>query len=447
MAEIFSWDPVAGNNNSAPPNGAPENMEYDEVNNTMREMYAVVARFIKGSLGGTKTTAGTQPAYTLVSGFTLSAYAAGQVFAFVAHASSTGNVTLNVDGLGAGAVNDSRGLQLGAGDIVQDGVYIVTRTASAFRVVGHLSASGIRAVVANTLNQAYLATGTANAIVVTTGLFTAYANGQMIAFRAANNNSGACTLNIDGLGAEALEDFGSQALATGDIITDRVYLCARTGGEWRVLTSLPIDLASQVSGILPVANGGTGGSDAATARSNLGAAASTVGQGKHTIWVPATAMKPRVTNGAATGNLDSGAQDNTIGVLDFDQTTAEHAQFCIGMPKGWNEGTVTFIPYWTASAGSAAQTCEFALGGVAISNDDSLDFTIGTTQASADALIATGDLHIGPESSAITIGGSPAEGDMVIFNVTRNVANDNLAADARLIGIKLLYTTNAATDD
>lgn len=33
--------------------------------------------------------------------------------------------------------------------------------------------------------------------------------------------------------------------------------------------------------------------------------------------------------------------------LDFDTTTQEYAHFKWGMPKGWNEGTVTFIPYWT----------------------------------------------------------------------------------------------------
>lgn len=262
MAEIFTWDVAAANNNSAPPNGFPENMEYDEVNNAAREVMAVLARFVQGSLGGTKTTAGTQPAYTLVSGFTLGAYAAGQVFAFVAHATSTGAVTLNVDGLGAGAVSDARGNQLGSGDIVANGVYLAVRTASAFRVLGALTSASIQALASNTFSQAYLAGGTADAITVTTGLFTAYANGQLIAFRAANNNTGACTINIDGLGAEALEDATSQALASGDIVAPRIYLCGRTNGEWRVLTSLPVDLATQVSGILAVANGGSGRADA-----------------------------------------------------------------------------------------------------------------------------------------------------------------------------------------
>jgi hypothetical protein len=167
--------------------------------------------------------------------------------------------------------------------------------------------------------------------------------------------------------------------------------------------------------------------------------------GKQSIWIPAGAMTPRVTSGAATGSIDSGSNDVTIQVLDFDQTTAEHAQFQIGMPKSWNESTVTFTPYWTAAAGTAAQTMIFALAGVAISNDDPLNAAMGTSQTSSDALIAIGDLHIGPESAAITIGGTPAEGDLVIFNLARDIS-DTLAADARLIGIMLHITLNANTD-
>lgn len=168
--------------------------------------------------------------------------------------------------------------------------------------------------------------------------------------------------------------------------------------------------------------------------------------GKQTIWVPAGAMQPRATNGAAIGTLDTGNQDITIPVLDFDQTTGEFAHFNLAMPKSWDEGTVTFQPYWTSDAGSAAQTVRWTLGGVSLSNDDVLNTAVGTAQNSDDALIATGDLHIGPESSSITIGGTPAEGDLVIFQLGRDVANDNLAADARLIGIKVFITLNANTD-
>lgn len=168
--------------------------------------------------------------------------------------------------------------------------------------------------------------------------------------------------------------------------------------------------------------------------------------GKQSIWIPASAMLPRITSGAGVGVLDTGAADNTIPVLDFDQTSAENAQFSIAMPKSWNESTVTFTPYWTADAGTAAQTFILQMTGAAVSNDDPLNATMGSAASSSDTLIATGDLHIGPESGAVTIGGTPAEGDLVIFTLTRDVTTDTLAADARLLGIMLHITLNANTD-
>lgn len=128
---------------------------------------------------------------------------------------------------------------------------------------------------------------------------------------------------------------------------------------------------------------------------------------------------------------------------DFDATTSEIVQFEIAFPKSWNLGTVTFIPYWTAASGSG--TAIWALSAVARSDDDPLDVAFGTAQSSTDTLITAYDMHVGPESSAITIAGTPAAGDGVNFKLIRDVA-DTLTVDAKLIGAKLIYTTSAATD-
>jgi hypothetical protein len=168
--------------------------------------------------------------------------------------------------------------------------------------------------------------------------------------------------------------------------------------------------------------------------------------GKQTIWIPAGAMVPQASAvGAATGVMSSGGQLNTFPCLDFDQTTRELAGFSVAMPKSWDEGTLSFQPYWTASGGSVAQTVRWGLQGKPLSNDDSLDAASAGSATSDDALIATGDLHIGPESSAFSLTGA-AEGDLVYFQIYRDVDNDNLAADARLLGIKLFLTLNANTD-
>ena len=166
--------------------------------------------------------------------------------------------------------------------------------------------------------------------------------------------------------------------------------------------------------------------------------------GKETIWVPASAMIARTTNGAAAGTAETSTNKVMQKTLDFDQTTAEYAQFTVTFPKSWNEGTVTFVPYWTAASGSGTVT--WTLAGVALSNDDAIEAAFGTAQSSTDTLIATGDMHVGPESSAITIAGSPAANDVVVFQIARDIS-DTLSADARLLGVKVLFTTDAANDD
>ena len=179
--------------------------------------------------------------------------------------------------------------------------------------------------------------------------------------------------------------------------------------------------------------------DAAPTLTNVAAIAA----GKKAIWIDASAMRPKVTNGAGFSDYDSGASDVTLRCADFDTTTQEYAHFKMAMPEIWNEGTVTFKPYWTNTAGLSTETVVFSLAGLSLSNDDAINASFGTVQTSTDTWIAQNDLHIGPESSAITIAGTPAAGDMVVFEVSRVVASDDLTGDARLIGLMLYVTTNA----
>jgi hypothetical protein len=168
--------------------------------------------------------------------------------------------------------------------------------------------------------------------------------------------------------------------------------------------------------------------------------------GLMSVPILAAAMQPTTTNGAAAGSTETTTNKVMLVTLDFDQTTDEFAQFMFPMPKSWNEGTVTFQPIWTASTGSGDVV--WGMQAVAFSNDDPLDAAFGTAQLVTDTVLSTGDQHTGPTSSAITIGGTPAEGDLVCFQVYRDANNgsDTLAADAKLIGIRLFITTNAGTD-
>lgn len=165
-------------------------------------------------------------------------------------------------------------------------------------------------------------------------------------------------------------------------------------------------------------------------------------------FVPATAMWPRTTGGcAALAQSETTNYYVNYWSLDFDQTTEENAQFEWVLPRNYDGGTVTITPHWTASTGSGGVVWGFK--GVAISNDEPLDATtgFGTEVTSTDTLLATGDEHVGPQTSAITIAGSPADSDFVVFNIARKVDNgsDTLTGDAKLLGITIEYTLDAAT--
>lgn len=175
-------------------------------------------------------------------------------------------------------------------------------------------------------------------------------------------------------------------------------------------------------------------------------------QGVHTVWVPAAAMRPTVSNGcAALADVETTAGRPDLQVLDFDASADEHAQFQVVFPKSWNEGTVTAQFYWTHAGGQTAglDGVAFAIQGVAVSDDDTADVAYGTPVAMTAKDGATAeDVYVSAETGAITIAGTPAAGDICFFRVFRDVsdAGDDLDIDARLLGVRLFFTVDAGND-
>jgi hypothetical protein len=172
-------------------------------------------------------------------------------------------------------------------------------------------------------------------------------------------------------------------------------------------------------------------------------------QGLETIWVPAAAMTPTVSNGCASlTKVETTAGRPDIVVLDFDASADEHAQFSVAFPKSWNESTVTFRVFHTTTA-TDTDGVAWGLQGVACSDGDTIDVAYGTAVVVTDAYQSTAeDMYVTDVSSAVTIAGTPAAGDTVFFRIFRDVSDaaDTATEDARLIGVQIFFTTNA-TDD
>lgn len=160
------------------------------------------------------------------------------------------------------------------------------------------------------------------------------------------------------------------------------------------------------------------------------------------LYIPIAQIFPSITNGcAAVAKTETATNKQNLLSLDFDQTTQEYAEFTVWMPSNWLTAYSVFVaPVWTAAAGTPGQTVVWNVQGRAYADDDAIDQAWGSAQASEDELLATGDIHYAPQTGGITLAGSPSAGQLVQFRISRDVASDNLAADAKLLGLKLYYS-------
>ena len=201
-----------------------------------------------------------------------------------------------------------------------------------------------------------------------------YAN-TTLGLAATTSGEGFAVDNGDGSAGVYLNNAGS-AVLTRTIIIDpsangAAALIGTASGDTvqEVLDSLGgsslVDLTADVTGVLPIANGGTGGSTASAARTALGAAAS----GANT---DITALDQDVTV-TATGTIAA----NTIGYR--------------GLPANAQTGAYAFV---LADAGKMVPN---TTGGFTIPANGSVAFPIGTTivaynnSASSQAIAITSD--------------------------------------------------------
>ena len=168
--------------------------------------------------------------------------------------------------------------------------------------------------------------------------------------------------------------------------------------------------------------------------------------GLETMYVPAVAMYPETTNGAELAQTVLTAGNPELKAMAFDTTTAEAVQFNVCMPKSWDEGTVTFQTFWSASSTNTG-TGGFTLAGCSVANNVDYDLAFGTAVANT-ALAASGtqdDLMVNAVSGAVTIASAAADTN-TIFRLVRDTGTDTNTGDLRLVGIKIFYTTDAAND-
>lgn len=159
-----------------------------------------------------------------------------------------------------------------------------------------------------------------------------------------------------------------------------------------------------------------------------------------TLWIGAGAMTPPSTGGAAAATIQTTTNVITYDAFKFDGATAESVWFNLRMPDEWNRGTVKAIICWEPDT-SGTGAVVWGVAGVADSDNDVIDTAIGSEVTVADSVLAVGRLHVTTATAEITVGGSPALGDVIAFRIRRipTDVGDTMTQDACLIGVAIQW--------
>ena len=245
------------------------------------------------------------------------------------------------------------------------------------------------------------------------------------------------TLTAPKIGTSILDTGGNELFlltATGSAVNQLTYNNASTGNNPTFTasgndTNIGLNLVPKGTGVLQ------------------GAGSALKIAGLETMWVPAAAMYGATTNPADAQQVETTATRPDLKVLDFDAGTDEFAQFTVAFPKSWNAGTVTYQVYWSASNTNTGN-CIFGLQGISLADNDTIDQAYGTAVNITDAGIgAVEDQQISAVSSAVTIS-NVGDDKLTYFQLFRDANNgsDTFTGDARVLGIKIFFTTDAAND-
>lgn len=208
-----------------------------------------------GTASGTNT-------YTISFTPAVTSYVSGQRFFVKFTNANTAAATININGLGAKDLTKNGTTALASGDISANQVYVISYDGTQFQILGRITAASGPTVASvaqlntgtnNTefasalglegskyLNQngtklSATASGTNTYTATITPAITAYTNTQRFFIKFTNANTGACTLNLNGLGAKSIVINANQPLTIGDISAGQILCLAYDGTNFQLI--------------------------------------------------------------------------------------------------------------------------------------------------------------------------------------------------------------------
>lgn len=220
--------------------------------------------------------------------------------------------------------------------------------------------------VQNEVYQTATETGTANAYVIAlTPAITAYTTGLTVKFVATNANTGASTLQVNGLTPAPALQWHSKDLVAGTITDGAIVEAIYTGSVFELLNP---------PAVLPIAYGGTGAKTVEDAQTNLG-----IGLDQKNRLMNSTA--PFVNEYPAAAGVNVASNSYAINRWRFAKNGAGEVN--IGVV---NDGTVDWIELDVATADATIDANDIYIIGQRIEANNIADFNLGTANAATVTL-------------------------------------------------------------
>ena len=257
-------------------------------------------------------------------------------------------------------------------------------------------------------------TGTANAIVITTPLtMTSIPNGTPMNILVANNNTGATTINLDGIGATAATKNNGAALASGDLCANHQYSFIFNGSTWDLTSpscTAPISGVSSFTGDGTVLSnsGSTGAVTATLATQSAHTVLAGPSSGSAAAPTFQTAPTIAVTNMTGTGafntsgNAGTATSAATLGACleanpgDICYYTGSAWAVLTGNASGtqYLQETSSGVPSWTvpSGAGTVTHTSGALTSGQPVLGNGSADVKVGPINLAGGSSFVTGGL-------------------------------------------------------
>lgn len=261
-------------------------------------------------------------------------------------------------------------------------------------------------------------TGSANAYVLTSGLsLAAYATGQTFRIRPNFTNSGAATINVDGLGAKALTKQGATALASGDLTSGRVYTITYDGTQFQVMELVGLGAVQPLDATLTaLAALSTSANQYIRATGADTFAMSTISAGWQTAIADATAVRIGVNNLFTAPQQISDATQSFLAL----RSAAGTGGYLIGRSLGASDSQDFFIYDVTNAAArltiSGAGAWDIT-GNVTVSGANSIRARVRGLTTTTGTLVVADANCVGTLTGGVTLPNSVfSAGDMQVLD-------------------------------